>query len=133
VLFAAQTSPAVSLTMQGGLQSRVSSKQSILFSVQTETQSVLVVFWFVSRNQFISVCFGVSDQYQNNRNKQNFFKSNRKQTKKFSKKALYQTVAGQVNSFKKEEKDNTPYTVTQKMYFIFCEGIQLANLHQNLR
>ncbi len=38
---------------------------------QTETQSVSVVFWFVSRNQKIifSVCFGASDQYRNNRNK----------------------------------------------------------------
>ncbi len=47
---------------------------------QTETQSVLVVFWFVSQNQktFFSVCFGVSDRYRNNRNKQNFLETNRK-------------------------------------------------------
>jgi hypothetical protein len=63
--------------------SRVSWRQSIFFrfkSKQTETQSVSVVFRFVSRNQktFFSVCFGVSDQYRNNRNKQNFLKTNQK-------------------------------------------------------
>ncbi len=38
---------------------------------QTETQSVLVVFLFVSRNPktFFSICFGVTDRYRNNRNK----------------------------------------------------------------
>ncbi len=47
---------------------------------QTKTQSVSVVFRFVSRNQktFFSVCFGVSDRYRNNRNKQYFVKTNRK-------------------------------------------------------
>ncbi len=51
---------------------------------QTETQSVSVVFRFVSRNQktFFSVCFGVSDRYRNNRNKQNFHKTNRKNIQK---------------------------------------------------
>ncbi len=53
------------------------------FSVRTETQSVSVFFRFVSRNQktffsVVSVCFGVSDQYRNNRNKQNFLETNRK-------------------------------------------------------
>ncbi len=47
---------------------------------QTETQSVSVVFRFFSRNQktFFSVCFGLSDRYRNNRNKQNFLGTNRK-------------------------------------------------------
>jgi hypothetical protein len=57
---------------------RVSSKQSIFFRFkpkQTETQSVSVVFRFVSRNQkkYFSVCFVVSDWYRNNRNKQNLW------------------------------------------------------------
>jgi hypothetical protein len=45
-----------------------------------ETQSVSVVFRFVSRNQkiFFSVCFGVSDWYRNNQNKQNIVETNRK-------------------------------------------------------
>jgi hypothetical protein len=39
-------------------------KNQIFFSFRTETQSVSVVFRFVSRNQKnVSVCFGVSDQY----------------------------------------------------------------------
>ncbi len=51
---------------------------------QTKTQSVLVVFRFVSQNQktFFSVCFGFSDRYQNNRNKQNFVETNRKNLQK---------------------------------------------------
>ncbi len=51
---------------------------------QTETQSVLVVFQFVSRNQktFFSVCFGVLDWYRNNQNKQNFLETNRKNLQK---------------------------------------------------
>jgi hypothetical protein len=68
---------------------RVSSKQtnkSFRFEPkQTETQSVSVLFWFVSRNQqlFFSVCFGVSDPFRNNRNKQICFETNRKKTKKY--------------------------------------------------
>ncbi len=51
---------------------------------QTETQSVLVVFRFVSQNQikFFSVCFGVSDRYRNYQNKQNFVETNWKNLKK---------------------------------------------------
>jgi hypothetical protein len=57
---------------------RVSSKQLIFFRFelkQTETQPVSVVFLFFSWNQtkFFSVCFGVSDRYRNNRNKQNLW------------------------------------------------------------
>ncbi len=36
--------------------------------------------------RFVSVCFGVSDWYRNNRNKQNFLKTNRHKQKKISKK-----------------------------------------------
>ncbi len=51
---------------------------------QSETQSVSVVFQFVLWNQktFFSVCFGVLDQYQNNRNKQNFIETNQKNLQK---------------------------------------------------
>jgi hypothetical protein len=78
--------------MEAVVTARVSSKQSIFFRFelkQTETQSVSVVFRFVSRNQktffwFILVCFGVSDQYRNNRNKQNFLETNRKNLQKRS-------------------------------------------------
>ncbi len=64
------------------------SKQSNFFSrfepKQTETQSVSVVFQFVSRNQntLFSVCLGVSDRYRNNRNKQNFVETNWKNLQK---------------------------------------------------
>ncbi len=51
--------------------SKVSSEQYIFFRFelkQTETQSVSVVFWFVSRNpqKFLGVSFRVSDWYRNN-------------------------------------------------------------------
>jgi hypothetical protein len=42
---------------------------------QTETQSVSVHF------RFVSVCFGVSDPFRNNRNKQICFETNRKKRK----------------------------------------------------
>ncbi len=46
---------------------------------QTETKSVSRLFRFVSWNQKknFSVCFGVSNLYRNNRNKQNCFETNR--------------------------------------------------------
>ncbi len=58
------------------LSIRVPSKQLLFFWFEpkkTETQSVSVVFQFIfSRNKKnFSVCFGVSDRYRNNRNKQN--------------------------------------------------------------
>ncbi len=64
------------------LQSRVSSKQTNKFRFepkQTETRSVSRLFLFVSWNPnfFFSVCFGVSNLYRNNRNKQNCFETNR--------------------------------------------------------
>ncbi len=48
-------------------------------SVQTETRSVSCLVRFVSWNQnfFSSVCFGVSNLYRNNWNKQNWFETNR--------------------------------------------------------
>ncbi len=48
---------------------------------QTETQSVSVVFWFVSRNKKHFFRF-VSDRYRNNRNKQNLVETNRKNLQK---------------------------------------------------
>ncbi len=46
---------------------------------QTETRSVSRLFRFVSWNQnkIFSFCFGVSNLYRNNRNKQNCFETNR--------------------------------------------------------
>ncbi len=68
------------------LWNRVSSKQSnfVFGSNRNKTQSVSVVFGlfretkkhFFGLFQFVSVCFGVSDRYQNNRNKQNFVNTN---------------------------------------------------------
>ncbi len=62
----------------------MSSKQSNFFSVRTETnqtQSVSVVFLAKQKNIFLD-CFSVSDLYRNNRNKQNFVKTNRNKPKK---------------------------------------------------
>jgi hypothetical protein len=64
--------------LQKQISIRMSSKQ-FFFSVRTETnrtQPDLVVFRFVfwqKQTTFFSVCFGVSDQYRNNRNKQNLW------------------------------------------------------------
>ena len=53
---------------------------------QTETRSVSRLFRFVSWNQkkCFSVCFGVSNLYRNNRNKQNCFETNRNNPEFFS-------------------------------------------------
>jgi hypothetical protein len=66
----------------------VSLKQPIFLRFEpkkTETQSVSVVFQFISRNPKKFVGF-VSDRYRNNQNKQNFFKTNRNKPKKSQKK-----------------------------------------------
>ncbi len=65
----------------------------IFFSVRTETQSVSVVFRFVSRNQktFFSVCFGLFRCFGpvSKQPKQTEFSRNKpKQTKKIPKKTL---------------------------------------------
>ncbi len=53
----------------------MSSKQSNFFFGSNQNKPKLNLFRFVSRNQthFFSVCFGVSDRYRNNRNKQNLW------------------------------------------------------------
>ncbi len=60
---------------------RVSSKQrnKNFGWNRNETRSVLVVFRFVSwkQKQKSWVCFGILNLYRNNRNKQNFFETNR--------------------------------------------------------
>jgi hypothetical protein len=75
---------------------------------QTETQSVSVVFRFVSRNQktFFSVCFSVSDRYRNNRNK----------PKKSPKNVLYEEVLETVNFFSRFEPKQTK---TQSVSVVF--------------
>ncbi len=59
---------------------RVSSKQS-----ETNRNSICFGCFsvcFAKQKTFFSVCFGVSDQYWNNRNKQNFVETNRKNLQK---------------------------------------------------
>ena len=77
-----RTSSAVSIKV--GL--RVSSKRKKEFSVRTETNRNKICFGFCfglfretkeKLFRFVSVCFGVSNLYRNNRNKQNCFKTNR--------------------------------------------------------
>jgi hypothetical protein len=69
----------------------VSSKQSKFFFVSNQNKPKLNLFWLffgLFREtkkhffQFVSVCFGVSDRYRNNRNKQNFLETNRKNLQK---------------------------------------------------
>jgi hypothetical protein len=55
----------------------------IFFSVRTETNRNSICFGcfsvcFAKPKTFFSVCFGVSYRYRNNRNKQNFLETNRK-------------------------------------------------------
>ncbi len=83
----------------GGCKQAVleTNKQKFWFEPkQTKTRSVSVVFWFFSWNQkpkFL-VCFGVSNLYRNNRNKQNCFEKTETNLNflKNTKYALYQTV-----------------------------------------
>ncbi len=58
---------------------------------QTETRSVSRLFRFVSWNQKknFSVCFGVSNLYRNNRNKQNCFEMNRNNPECSEKSIIY--------------------------------------------
>jgi hypothetical protein len=82
---------------------------------RTESQSVSVVFWFVSRNQinFFSVCFGVSVRYRNNRNKP-------EQTEKISKKQNYITVSSkQLILFSVRTKTNRNSTCFGCFSFLF--------------
>ncbi len=97
---------------------------------RTKSQSVLVVFWFVSRNQikFFSVCFGVSVRYRNNRNKP-------KQTEKISKKQISITVSSkQLIFFSVRTKTNRNSTCfgcfsvcffsrNQTNFFSVCFGV----------
>jgi hypothetical protein len=68
------------------MRTRVSSKQSV-YSVRTETNRNSICFacfsvCFAKPKIIFSVCFFVSDRYRNNRNKQNFVETNRKNLQK---------------------------------------------------
>ncbi len=82
---------------------------------RTETQSVSVVFRFVSRNKinFFPVCFGVSVRYQSNRNKP-------KQTEKISKKQISIRVSSkQLTFFRFEPKQTETQPVSVVFRFVF--------------
>jgi hypothetical protein len=77
------------------IESRVSSKQSNIFFGSNRNKpklNLFRLFFGLFREtkklffRFVSVCFGVSDQYRNNRNKQNFLETNRNKPKKSPKK-----------------------------------------------
>jgi hypothetical protein len=60
---------------------RVSSKQSNFFFGSNRNKPKLNLFrlffgWFRETKILFLVCFGVSDRYQNNQNKQNFLETN---------------------------------------------------------
>ncbi len=65
---------------------RAYSKYSIFFYSNRNKPKLnlfrLFLICFAKPKYIFSVCFGVSDQYQNNRNKQNFFETNRKNRQK---------------------------------------------------
>jgi hypothetical protein len=73
---------------------RVSSKRSKFFFGSNRNKpklNLFRLFFGLFREtkkkifRFVSVCFGVSDRYRNNRNKQNFFETNRNKPKKSQK------------------------------------------------
>jgi hypothetical protein len=77
-----------------GLDSRVSSKQSNFFFGSNRNKpklNLFRLFFGLFREtkkhffRFVSVCFGVSDRYRNNRNKQNFLETNRNKPKNLQK------------------------------------------------
>ncbi len=78
---------------------RVSSKQSNFFFGSNRNKpklNLFRLFFGLFREtkkhfffRFVSVCFGVSVRYRNNRNKQNFLETNRNKPKKSSKNVLY--------------------------------------------
>jgi hypothetical protein len=88
---------------------------------QTETQTVSVVFRFVSRNQktffrFVPVRFGVSDQYRNNQNKQTFVETNQKNLQKtFS----FRGSSKQLNFSRFEPKQTETQSVSVIFRFVF--------------
>ncbi len=68
---------------------------------QTETRSVSRLFRFVSWNpkKNFSVCFGVSNLYRNNRNKQNSFETNRNNPELSKKYQHFERFGGSCHSF----------------------------------
>jgi hypothetical protein len=84
----------------------------IFFSVRTGTNRNSICFGccsvcFAKPKNFFSVCFGVSDRYRNNRNKQNFLKTHRNKPKKSPKNVLYSGVLKTVNFFSRFEPKQT--------------------------
>ncbi len=108
---------------------RVSSKWKKKISVQTETNRNKICFAFVSvrfvkPKIFFSVCYGVSNLYRNNRNKQNCFETNRNKPKqseifwKIPKYVLYQNLAKQKKFLVKEDdiRKSSKALFTQQIY-----------------
>ncbi len=95
--------------------SRVSSKQSnfFLFEPKQTKINLFRLFFGLFREtkkllfRFVSVCFGVSDWYRNNRNK----------LKKSQKKVLYYGVLETINFFSLFEPKQTE---TQSVSVVFC-------------
>jgi hypothetical protein len=78
---------------EGGLVGCPRNKKNF-FSVRTEINRNSFCFGcfsvsFAKPKNIFSVCFGLSDRYQNNRNKQNFLETNRTKPKKSPKNVLY--------------------------------------------
>ncbi len=100
----------------------------IFFSVWTETNWNLICFGCFSicfakpKNiffRFVSVCFGVSDRYRNNLNKQNFLETNQKNLQKtFSIRGSSKTLVFFLGS-----KRNKPKRNLFRLFFglLFCE------------
>ncbi len=103
-------------------------KKKFLFEPKhTETKSVSHLFRFVSWKQKknFSVCFGVSNLYRNNRNKQNCFETNQNRIFwKIPKYALYQNLAEHKNFSLKEDKDKKKKS--RKTLFIIQGGSDIS-------
>ncbi len=103
----------------------MSSKQSNFFSVRTETNRNPICFGCFSvcfakpKNIFFGLFWfvGVSDRYQNNRNKHNFVKTNRKISKKtFYIRGVLETV-NFFSRFKPKQTENQSVSVVFPFFF----------------
>jgi hypothetical protein len=111
---------------------RVSSKQSNFFFGLNRNKPKLNLFrsffglFRETQKKIFSVCFGVSDRYRNNQNKQNFVETNRNKPKKFPKNIIYYRVRETVNFFSRlEPKQTETQSVSDVFRFAFSRNQQI--------
>jgi hypothetical protein len=122
-------------TVQKTVRSRVSSKQSNFFSVQTETNRNSICFGcfsvcFAKPKNIFSVCFSVSDRYRNKRNKRNFVETKQsipKQTKQSLKNVFYKGFSKQLIFFSRfEPKQTETQSFLVVFWFVFLRNQKIC-------